>query len=609
MGHPAPSTSTASPLTAHSYEIRTFEFSPTGHGQLHRDATMHDWPVVYVLHRPATSSRSKGEVYIGESLNMDKRFGDHLKNDAKSRLEVAEVIVDDTFNKSACLDLESYLINLSSGDDANRTLNSNAGQQEKNYYNRSYYQLRFREIFEDLRAKGVFSKSIREIENSEMFKYSPFKSLNEDQLSVVSDILDGLVEDFAAAPGGNQVAVVQGDPGTGKTIVATFLMKLLTDLGSFLDDTDEKRESVFEDFYLDDVRALFRGRRIALVVPMQDLRKTLSRVFASTPGLSADMVRSPREIALNDERYDLLVVDEAHRLSQFGAQSIGALTKEFREINESLFHGERPEASQLDWIRARSDNTVLMLDTSQTVKPIDLSTSELRALIDARDADHRREYVLHSQMRSIGGNDYIDYVKQVLSPYPPEARSGFGPYEVGLVDDPRALVELISRKNEAHGLSRVVAGYAWDWVSKKTPEKFDIDLGNGVQLRWNSTVTDWINSPKSPDEAGSIHTVQGHDLNFAGVIFGRDLQYDLDREELVVSREDYRDKTGKRNNRLAGRDTTDEMLLEFITNIYYVLMTRGVHGTFIHAVDPGLREYLGRYFPNLASVAISESNT
>ncbi|MCJ7859485.1 DUF2075 domain-containing protein [Corynebacterium kalidii] len=597
MASTTSSQSTASPLTRHSYEIRTFEFSPAGHCELHLDATMHDWPVVYVLHRPATTPRGKGEVYVGESLNMDKRFGDHLKNDAKSHLEVAEVIVDDTFNKSACLDLESFLINLSSGDESNRMLNSNAGQQEKNYYNRPYYQLRFREIFEELRARGVFSKSIREIENSEMFKYSPFKSLNEDQLSVVSDILDGLVEDFASPPDGNQVAVVQGDPGTGKTIVATFLMKLLSDLGSDVDDLDEKRESVFEDFFLDDIRALFRNRRVGLVVPMQDLRRTLSRVFAATPGLSADMVRSPREVALDDERYDLLVVDEAHRLSQFGAQSIGALTKEFREINESLFGGQRPEASQLDWIRARSDNTILMVDTSQTVKPIDLSTSVLRALIDARDAGHRREYVLHSQMRSIGGNDYIDYVKQVLSPYPPEARADFGPYEIGLVDDPRVLVDLIRAKNEVHGLSRVVAGYAWDWVSKKSPEKFDIHLDNDVHLRWNSTVTDWINSQKSPHEAGSIHTVQGHDLNFAGVIFGKDLQYDLEKEELVVSREDYRDKTGKRNNKLAGRATTDEMLLEFITNIYYVLMTRGVHGTYIHAVDPGLREYLGRYFP------------
>lgn len=596
-------TTPGSPLAAHSYSIRTYDFSTDGHMELHQDRLMHDWPVVYVLHRPATSRKDRGEVYIGESLNMDKRFGDHLKNEAKAGLQVAEVIVDDTFNKSSCLDLESFLINLSSGDESNRTLNSNAGQQEKNYYNRFYYQLRFKEIFEQLRAKGIFSKSIREIENSEMFKYSPFKSLNEDQMSVVSDILDGLVEDLGSPAGANQVAVVQGDPGTGKTIVATFLMKLLADLGSFVDDGDEKRESVFEDFYLEDVRALFRHRRIGLVVPMQDLRRTLTRVFSATPGLSGDMVLSPREVALDERRFDLLVVDEAHRLSQFGAQSIGTLTKEFREINESLFGGAQPEASQLDWIRARSDNTILMVDTSQTVKPIDLSTSVLRALIDAQDADHRREYRLHSQMRSVGGNDYIDYIKQVLSAYPPQARSDFGPYEVGLVDDPRELVELIGRKNSSHGLSRVVAGYAWDWVSKKNPQDYDIHLANDVHLRWNSTITDWINSPKSANEAGSIHTVQGHDLNFAGVIIGRDLQYDLEAEKLVVSKEDYRDKTGKRNNKLAGKTTTDEMLLEFITNIYYVLMTRGVHGTFIHVVDPGLREYLVRYFPTISQIA------
>ena len=580
-----------------AYEIRTFDFTPEGHQKLHLEKTMHDWPVVYVLHRPASTPRGKGQVYIGESLNMDKRFGDHLKNKAKEDLQVAEVVVDNTFNKSACLDLESFLINLSSGDESNETLNRNDGQQEKSYYNRDFYQLRFREIFDDLRAKGVFSKSIQEIENSEMFKYSPFKSLNEDQLSVVSDIMDGLADDLGAPVEDNQVAVVQGDPGTGKTIVATFLMKLLADLGSFVEDSDEKRESVFEDFYQEGNRDLFRGLRIGLVVPMQDLRRTLTRVFKGTPGLSADMVLSPREVALSGEHFDILVVDEAHRLSQFGAQSIGTLTKEFRQINDDLFDGEKPEASQLDWIRSCSDHTILMVDTSQTVKPIDLSTAMLRALIDAQDAEHRRDYVLHSQMRSIGGNDYIDYVKQVLSPAPPQVRSDFGPYKVGIVDDPQRLIDIIATKNASHGLSRVVAGYAWDWVSKKDPDKLDINLSDGVGLRWNSTVTDWINSPRSPEEAGSIHTVQGHDLNYAGVIFGKDLRYDPVKEVLWISRDDYRDSTGKRNNKLAGRDTTDEMLLEFITNIYYVLMTRGVHGTFIHVVDPGLREYLGRYFP------------
>lgn len=574
------------------YRIDTYEFSKNGKDAVHAVKLMHDWPVVYVLHRDPDTPKGKGLVYIGETLTMVNRFQQHLDNPAKSALRVAEIIVDDTFNKSVCLDLESYLINLSSGDDGNETLNRNDGQVNRNYYNRPFYQARFHEIFEDLHARGIFTKSRTEIENSEMFKYSPFKALNEDQLSVVSDVMDGLADDLRHPVDGNQVAVVQGDPGTGKTIVATFLVKLLADLGSPMHGADDDNDSLFSDFFAAGNRELFRDLRIGLVVPMQDLRETLTRVFRSTPGLSPDMVLSPREVGLNDERYDLLVVDEAHRLSQFGAQSIGTLTKEFRQINESLFHGERPQASQLDWIRVKSDNTVLMVDTSQTVKPIDLASSVLTALMDAE-----RTYILHSQMRSIGGNDYIDYVKQVLSPAPPEARMDFRPYTVGLVDDPRELVRIIREKDAAHGLSRLVAGYAWDWVSKKDKEAFDIHLAHDVNLRWNSTVKDWINSPKSLEEAGSIHTVQGHDLNFTGVIFGPDLRYDLENERLYISRDDYRDRTGKRNNAMAGRDTTDDMLLEFITNIYYVMMTRGIHGTYIHVVDPGLREYLGRYFP------------
>lgn len=118
-----------------------------------------------------------------------------------------------------------------------------------------------------------------------------------------------------------------------------------------------------------------------------------------------------------------------------------------------------------------------------------------------------------------------------------------------------------------------------------------------AQLRWNSTQRDWIASARSIDEVGSIHTVQGYDLNYAGVIIGPDLRYDSVAGKLIVDRGSYFDKKGKENNPVAGKVYTDDDLLRFITNIYAVLLTRGMRGTYVYVCDPALRAYLKKFIP------------
>ena len=112
---------------------------------------------------------------------------------------------------------------------------------------------------------------------------------------------------------------------------------------------------------------------------------------------------------------------------------------------------------------------------------------------------------------------------------------------------------------------------------------------------WNSTDKDWINSPGSLEEVGSIHTVQGYDLNYAGVIIGPDLRYDADAGRLHIDRAAYFDKKGKENNPVLGRVYSDEDLLRYITNVYAVLLTRGVRGTYVYVNDPDVRAYFATY--------------
>lgn len=170
-------------------------------------------------------------------------------------------------------------------------------------------------------------------------------------------------------------------------------------------------------------------------------------------------------------------------------------------------------------------------------------------------------------------------------------RPYFGDYELKFFDDLGEMHDAIRERDAQYGLARLVAGYAWEWKSRNNRDAYDIEL-DGRRLRWNSTATEWIASPNSLEEIGSIHTVQGYDLNYAGVIIGNDLRWDEECDELVIHRASYFDKKGKENNPTLGRMYSDNDLLRYICNVYSVLMTRGIRGTFVYACDPVLRQRL-----------------
>lgn len=187
------------------------------------------------------------EVYVGESLSVSNRMRQHLKSEAKAGMQKLQVIIDETFNKSTCLDLESFLIRLLAGDGRYQVLNGNGGVSNSDYYNREEYNASFNQIFDELRVQGLFERSIPQIENSDLFKFSPFKALNADQAAAVSDILDGLLS--AIESGISSTIVVQGDPGTGKTLVAILLMKLLRDVNASRDLEIQNSDSIFSDYF------------------------------------------------------------------------------------------------------------------------------------------------------------------------------------------------------------------------------------------------------------------------------------------------------------------------------------------------------------------------
>jgi len=561
-----------------------------------------NWPVVYVLDgdsaAEAKSAGVIGDVYVGESLNAASRMRQHLDSEEKKHLNTIRVIVDDRFNKSVCLDLESYLIRLLAGDGAYRVLNRNDGIVEADYFDRDQYQERFREVFDELKRDGIFIRTIPEIENSDLFKLSPFKALTQGQAGAVEDILEGLFSDLRSGEG--STISIQGDPGTGKTVVAIYLLKLLADIERATDSEDLDSDTLFSEFFASGYRELLANARIGLVVPQQSLRESIKKVFRKTPGLRPEMVMTAFDVGQSDETFDLLVVDEAHRLNQRANQPSGVQNQKFRQITEKLFGSDDTSKTQLDWIRAKSNHQIFLLDAAQSVRPADIPKTLLDALISETKARHRH-YALTSQMRVNAGSDYVGYIRRLFGAdgsfdAEPPQREDFDGYDFRLFDSLRMMKTEIGIRDAEFGLARMVAGYAWEWKTKNDKTAYDINL-DGLQLRWNSTQTDWIASKGSLDEVGSIHTVQGYDLNYAGVIIGSDLRYDSEKGRMFIDRASYFDAAGKQNNKVLGKTYTDDDLLGFIARIYAVLLTRGIRGTYVYVCDPALREFLSAYIP------------
>lgn len=163
-------------------------------------------------------------------------------------------------------------------------------------------------------------------------------------------------------------------------------------------------------------------------------------------------------------------------------------------------------------------------------------------------------------------------------------------YEFTLFESLEPMVEQIRQRNQEYGLSRLIAGYSWEWKSAKDKAAFDIEI-EGVQLRWNGTAIDWINTEASIDEVGCIHTTQGYDLNYSGIIFGNEISYDPIAKRIEIREDQYFDKNGKQSIK------DPEELRSFILNIYQTILLRGIKGTYIYACDPQLRAYFKSFVP------------
>ena len=546
-----------------------------------------NWPAVYIVN-------NGNEAYIGESVDVSNRAKRHLRNNNKKKLEQINIISDDTFNKSTILDLESFLIKYMAADNKFVLQNGNWGLKNHNYYQKDMYEKQFESVWKKLRKKGIVQNDLKLIENSTLFKYSPYKSLTYEQYMIVNDVLNTLVEEISTKK--KAIFMVHGGAGTGKTILAIYLLMLIKQIenANKLDEVeDEIDKNLLEILRLSEITDKLN---IGLVVPTTGLRKSIKEVFRNTQGLMAKMVLSPSDVVKNDNKYDILIVDESHRLRRDKCiQGHDVIRKNNCKLNLGS------NGTELDWILKKSKYQVFFYDGNQTIKPADVRKEDFEKLMLS---DDYHEYHLETQMRCLlGGNEYVKYIRDIFSENAPVEKMNFKKYALKLFDNVNEMVEEIKDKDKKFDLCRNVAGYAWPWKTKgcKIPKRltkkelnkmikkgmYDIEI-QGYKYIWNSSNNVWVSSPNSINEIGCVHTIQGFDLNYVGVIIGNELKYDKENQKFIVDRNNYYDKYGK-------NDTDDQELLEYILNIYYTLCTRGMRGTYIYVCDNNLRDYLKKY--------------
>ena len=533
------------------------------------------WPVVYILTNRA------GKAYVGETTNYRRRMNQH-KSSADKPFDKTLIIDSPIFNQSTTFDYEHRLIELFLADRKYSVTNKNNGYCSFNYYQRPQYRQQFRTLWRQLKEIGYAEHPIEEIENSDLYKYSPFKGLTPDQYEAIENIFERIKSRQRAC------TFVNGVPGTGKSILAiSLLFKLRTD-----EDT--------------------KHLRCALVTPMDQLRGTYKQLARSVDGLKSSDIIGPSDVAKKG-KYDVLLIDEAHRMHDVGgAIGVPAYWATCDEL------GLDRSASQWDWMLASAKNTVFFFDPKQQVRATGMGNEDKDKLFENLENQGiaAEEYELTTQMRVHGGDEYLDFIYDILtgaktaeltaqhfdelfSALPFDASNNpnneddvVSLYQLALIDSFADFCELQQIKERECGLSRMVAGYAWDWISRKDPGEFDIEIG-GIKKRWNSKVGgNWALSPNACEEVGSIHTVQGYDLNYTFVIIGNDLRYDPEIDGLVADKASFKDTGAKKT-------ASAEVLQEIIINAYYVLLTRGIRGTFIYAYNEDVRQYLKRFIPSI----------
>jgi uncharacterized protein len=517
-----------------------------------KSAYLNKYPIVYVLY-----SSKQPVAYIGQTVHAMRRMKDHLGNPKRSVHDRSILIGHEEFNQSATYNIETNLINYFIADNQYKLQNvsQTARNQMHNYYQKEYYhESVFNEIWERLQQKKLVFDTLENLKNKDIFKLSPYKELSDQQLEIKNKILEFCKKNIDKQ--GHHVLLIEGDAGTGKSVLLSSLFNTLQD-------------------YSKDSSSSLVNKKNYLLVNHSEMIKTYQSISFSLPNLKKNNFLKPTSFINKIDKAsitaDIVLVDEAHLLLS-------------QADSYNNFHYD----NQLEEIIKRSKISIIIFDSKQVLKIESFWNKESMKKITQQY--HTEKYYLNDQFRIKAGPEIVEwingFVSKKLLPLPVNQK-----YELKIFDSSEVFKEAIIAKNEVHGLSRIVSTF--DYLHKKDGKKYFVDEA-GVNMPWNITndkVT-WAEEASTINEVGSIYTVQGFDLNFVGVILGPSIGYDEENDKLCIDTSKYKDTKAFRTR----KDFTPEENLrvkeEIILNSINILMKRGIHGLYIYATDPKLRKKL-----------------
>ena len=396
------------------------------------------------------------------------------------------------------------------------------------------------------------SKSLQDVLSSMMEGNQEFTLL--DSQKVVYESILGSARKINKG-GKKDVVIVKGGPGTGKTVLAVNLLCTIIKEG---------------------MSSIYVSKNAA---PRNVYRKKLKGKMKSS---SVNMLfKGPDKFyTYENDKLDVALVDEAHRLRE-----------------KSGTYGVEGE-NQIKEIIAASKLSVFFIDDEQIVTLKDVgSVDTIRSV--AKEAGIKATVLeLDSQFRCAGSDGYLAWLDNILD-IRETAETEFDPewgYDFKVFYDPNEMRDAIREKNLINDRCRIVAGYCWNWpmAGRNDPSVHDITIPDyDFEMSWNLSSTDsWAIDMGSIDQAGCIHTCQGLEFDYVGVIIGDDLRFEDGR---IITDASKRAKTDQSLKGLKSNYTEEEGKIvadKIIKDTYRVLMSRGMKGCYVYCTDRALAEYL-----------------
>lgn len=540
------------------------------------------YPTVYVVNDK--KKKKIYSVYVGETNNIAKRTAQHLHDDPKSREDWRElsesktakmyVIGHQHFNKSMTLDIENQLmLYLSSVENVKALYNRRSNDQDE-YYPVNEVRDIFTQIWTQLHQKNSeLFPAMDVLKDLAIFKASPFHKLTHEQLEAKNLIMERVNSSLDNDEEG-QLIMVTGEAGAGKTVL---LSNLFYDLVGY--------------------KKYGHPLNVHIMVNHNEQVKVY-REISKKLGIDVNLVGKPTSFINKGEKADVILVDEAHLLWTQGKQS---------------YQG----TNQLEDLRKLGKVVVIIFDQHQVLRSQQIvETAQLQRMVgEALKSDNLIE--LKHQLRIDANESTIQWVRDLVDHQKVGKLQPDSKYEIKVFDSPKDLENAIQIKNRsdldshyANGISRLVATFDWTFSTGSKPSDgsltWDVKIGDW-RMPWNNQLKtkqkrsvsyrnlSWAERSETINEVGSTYTIQGFDLNYAGVIIGPSVKY---RDGMIVfdpKAHANKDANQKRTLQSGEKRSFAEKL---IRNELNVLLTRGVHGLYIYAVDPELREALKKAMPH-----------